>query len=172
LVAGIRLAEVNDLGYSLQKNLKHLHLRRLDRIWIENPIFFITACTHERKNILANPKSAAILVEEWMSAKEHHDWYIGRYVIMPDHVHFFCAPGNEAHDLSVFMKFWKEWTSKKIKKEFRIEGDVWQHEFFDHLLRSEESYAQKWDYVLNNSVRADLVKESDDWLWQGEIEIL
>jgi hypothetical protein len=31
---------------------------------------------------------------------------------------------------------------------------------------------QKLDYVLNNPVCVGLVKESDDWLWQGEIEIL
>jgi REP element-mobilizing transposase RayT len=152
--------------------MEHSHLKRLDRIWIKNPIFFITACTDDRRNILANSKAAAILVEEWKTAKERHDWYIGRYVIMPNHIHFFCAPGNEAREMPVFMKFWKEWTSKKIKKECGIEGHVWQREFFDHLLRNEESYAQKWDYVFNNPVRAGLVKEATEWPWQGEIEIL
>ena len=152
--------------------MKHSHLKRLDRIWIDNPIFFITACTDERRNILANSQAATILVEEWTTAKEHHDWYIGRYVIMPNHVHFFCAPGNEAQDFSIFMKFWKEWTSKKMKKECNIEGPIWQREFFDHLLRNNESYVQKWEYVFNNPVRAGLVKEAQEWPWQGEIEIL
>jgi REP element-mobilizing transposase RayT len=166
------ISDVNDVGYKSQKNMEHSHLKRLDRIWIENPIFFITACTDGRRNILANSQAAAILVEEWTSAKERHDWHIGCYVIMPNHVHFFCAPGNEAQDLSVFIKFLKEWTSKKIKKACCIEGQVWQREFFDHLLRSEESYLQKWDYVFNNSVRASLVKDANEWPWQGEIEIL
>src|SRR4029077_12085115 len=31
-------------------------------------------------------------------------------------------------------------------------------EFFDHLLRSEESYDQKWNYVRDNPVRADLAQ--------------
>jgi len=152
--------------------MEHSHLKRLDRIWIENPIFFITACTDDRRNILANSQAAAILVEEWKTAKERHDWHIGRYVIMPNHIHFFCAPGNEAREMPIFMKFWKEWTSKRIKKECKIEGHVWQREFFDHLLRSEESYVQKWDYVFYNPVRAGIVKYAVDWLWQGEIEIL
>jgi putative transposase len=152
--------------------MKHSHLKRLDRIWIDNPIFFVTACTDERRNILANSQAATILVEEWTTAKERHDWYIGRYVIMPNHVHFFCSPGNEAQDFSIFMKFWKEWTSKKMKKECNIEGHVWQREFFDHLLRNNESYVQKWEYVFNNPVRAGLMKEAQEWPWQGEIEIL
>jgi putative transposase len=151
---------------------EHSHLQRLDRIWIENPIFFITTCTNKRRNILANPTTTAILLEEWVHAKENHDWYIGRYVIMPNHVHFFCAPRGEANDLSIFIKFWKEWTSKKIRKACGIDVNVWQSEFFDHLLRSEESYEQKWNYVFNNPVRAGLVKEPKEWRWKGEIEIL
>jgi hypothetical protein len=39
-------------------------------------------------------------------------------------------------------------------------------------LRSVESYSQKWDYVKENPVRAGLVKTSDEWPWQGEIESL
>jgi putative transposase len=152
--------------------MEHSHLKRLDRIWIENPIFFITACTDNRNKLLANSQVAEILIEEWKSAEERHNWFVGRYVIMPDHVHFFCAPGEEEKDLSLFMKFWKEWTSKKIKKACNLQIDIWQPEFFDHLLRSEESYVQKWDYVLNNPLRAGLVKNVKDWPWQGEIEVL
>jgi len=33
----------------------------------------------------------------------------------------------------------------------------WQDGFFDHLLRSDESYGEKWNYVLQNPVRAGLV---------------
>src|SRR5204863_7160709 len=45
----------------------------------------------------------------------------------------------------------------------------WQRGFFDHLIRNTESYAQKWDYVRENPVRAGLVKVAEDWPYQGEI---
>jgi REP element-mobilizing transposase RayT len=134
--------------------MEHSHLRRLDRVWIQNPFFFITICTNRRRKILANAKAAEILLEEWKSAKGRHDWYIGRYVIMPDHVHFFYSPGNEAKDISIFMKCWKEWSSKKLKSTCNVVGHVWQKEFFDHLLRSDESYSEKCEYVLNCSCRS------------------
>ena len=80
------------------------------------------------------------------------------------------------------MQKWKEWTSKRITPEIAVAGigdpgldesrTLWQEEFFDHVLRSSESYSQKWEYVKENPARAGLVKKSDDWPFHGEIESL
>jgi REP element-mobilizing transposase RayT len=148
----------------------HRHLRRLHRIWIDHPIYFVTTCTFRRRPILDCPKIAAILVDEWRVARTRHAWAVGRYVIMPDHVHFFCAVELEAEPLPKFMQAWKQWTSKRITAELKTTGPLWQPEFFDHVLRSSESYSQKWEYVRENPVRAGLVDDADDWPWQGEIE--
>ena len=150
----------------------HRHLRRLHRIWIDNPIYFVTTCTFRRRQFLTDPRIAAILVDEWRSAHERHAWAVGRYVIMPDHVHFFCAADLEAKALPEFMQAWKQWTSKRIRVELRATGPVWQAEFFDHVLRSGESYSQKWEYVRENPERAGLIDNADHWPWQGEIEEL
>jgi REP element-mobilizing transposase RayT len=45
---------------------------------------------------------------------------------------------------------------------------LWQRGF-DHLIRKTESYAQKWDYVRENPVRAGLVNRHEDWPFQGGI---
>jgi putative transposase len=157
----------------------HTHLPRLTRIWTSNPIFFITTCTYHRNPILANNNNANILIDEWKSAYKRHGWLIGRYVIMPDHVHFFCSFAGEEYNpdknaLSIFMRQWKQWTSKRMIRENRgnlitLVAPIWQREFFDHLLRSEESYIQKWEYVYENPVRRNMVTKPDDWPWQGEI---
>src|SRR5206468_6030651 len=150
----------------------HKHLRRLERVWIDWPIYFITSCTFKRRSILVSKEVAKILVDEWQQARERHGWAVGRYVIMPDHVHFFCSAELDAKRLPTFMQAWKQWTSKRMARELKFRGKVWQEEFFDHVLRSSESYGQKWDYVKENPVRAGLVKRSDEWPWQGEIESL
>jgi hypothetical protein len=46
---------------------------------------------------------------------------------------------------------------------------VWQEGCFDHVLRSDESYGKKWQYVHENPVRAGLVASADEWPYQGEI---
>ena len=115
---------------------------------------------------------SSILVEEWKSARARHGWAVGRYVIMEDHVHFFCRAELNAKQLSRFVQRWKEWTAKQILQKHPATAPIWQPEFFDHVLRSSESYSQKWAYVRENPVRAGLVQTSDDWHWQGEIENL
>ena len=150
----------------------HNHLRRLERVWIDRPIYFITTCTFHRRAILASREVAEILIDEWRNAYNRHGWAIGRYVIMPDHVHFFCSAELDAKALPIFMQAWKQWTSKRMVRELGVAGKVWQEEFFDHVLRSSESYSHKWDYVKENPVRAGLVKGSHEWSWQGEIASL
>jgi hypothetical protein len=45
---------------------------------------------------------------------------------------------------------------------------LWQPGFFDHVLRSDESYSQRWEYVRENPVRAGLVSLADEFPYQGE----
>jgi hypothetical protein len=49
---------------------------------------------------------------------------------------------------------------------------IWQRGFFDHILRSAESYSQKWNYVRENPVRARLVENADAWPYAGEIALI
>ena len=57
----------------------------------------------------------------------------------------------------------------KIIAQAEITPPIWQRGFFDHLLRSAESYGQKWNYVRENPVRAGLVAQPEDWPYAGEI---
>ena len=151
---------------------EHRHLKRLDRIWAVHPVYFITVCTQGHRSVLATSKAMEYLQREWESARQRHGWLIGRYVVMPDHVHFFCAEQAEGakHPLSRFVGSWKEWTAKGILGLFKMPGPLWQEEFFDHVLRSDESYAEKWAYVCENPVRAGLVAKWEEWPYQGGVD--
>jgi hypothetical protein len=52
-------------------------------------IVFVTVCTKERAKQLANSNVHDALLQAWKKADR---WMIGAYVIMPDHIHFFCSP--------------------------------------------------------------------------------
>ena len=96
---------------------------------------------------------------------------MGRFLLMPDHLHFFAAAQSDKRSLSRFLGGLKELGTRAAWGR-GWQGKLWQRECFDHLLRSEESYADKWEYGRNNPVRAGLVKSSDDWPRQGELGTL
>ena len=148
------------------------HLRRLDRIFLEAPIYFVTTCVAYRRPLLAEADVVAILIEEWRTAMKRHEWAVGRYVIMPDHVHFFCRPQPQAKRLADFIRAWKSWSARSVLRTLGRPSPLWQPEFFDHLLRSETSYLEKWDYVRHNPMRAGLTSDLSEWPWQGFIQDL
>ena len=91
---------------------------------------------------------------------------VGRYVILPDHIHLFVA-GTDDFNLGKWVGTLKRFLGRAIATN-KSQDPIWQRGFFDHLLRSEESYAQKWDYVRENPVRAQLVEKVEDWPYAGE----
>jgi REP element-mobilizing transposase RayT len=146
------------------------HLLRLTHIWQRQPLYFVTTCVAARRQLLAGPVAHAILREEWHGWRSRHGWLVGRYVVMPDHVHLFATPEpNTERTLSWVMGAWKEWTAKRLLARLREPAPLWQEEFFDHVLRSKESYAEKWEYVRNNPVRAGLVAKAEDWPYAGSV---
>ena len=57
----------------------HKHLRRLDRIWPDSPIYFITMCTKNRWSVLARDEASEILIREWNAAqKSEKEWRISK----------------------------------------------------------------------------------------------
>ena len=157
---------------SMDESSNSKHLPRLHRIFLEAPIFFVTTCVAHRRPLLAQADVVAILIEEWRTAIKRHAWAVGRYVIMPDHVHFFCRPQPQAKPLSAFMESWKSWSARSILRTLGRPSPLWQPEFFDHLVRSETSYLEKWDYVRHNPIRAGLASDLAEWPWQGFIQDL
>jgi putative transposase len=92
---------------------------------------------------------------------------VGRYVILPDHLHFFVALPDD-----IKLGDWVGTLKRVLARSLEGSGSsdpIWQRGFFDHVLRSGESYAEKWKYVRENPIRAGLVKSADDWPYSGEI---
>ena len=149
-------------------------MRRLDDVWVEAPVYFITTVSHRRRPVLACPPFVAALRAEFEAAPIRHGWRVGRYVVMPDHIHFFCAPGGERESVSLsqFVGRLKQGTARAFLPQLGLAAPLWQREFFDHVLRSNENYDGKWRYVFENPVRAGLVGRPDDWAFAGEVSAL
>ena len=141
--------------------------RRLGRLFDTSPLYFVTFCTHLREPYLACDEVHAAFVAYSERAQREFNVAVGRYVIMPDHVHLFVR-GSHGFTLGSWVGHLKQPLAKAAGLS-RAKTQLWEEGFFDHVLRSNESYSQKWNYVRENPVRAGLVKSAEDWPYQGEI---
>ena len=141
---------------------------RLDRIFqkYDTPLFFVTFNTRKRAPILACDAVHGRFMDFTREARSRNI-SVGRYVIMPDHVHLFVQGGRE-FTLSMWVRALKRCLSAVLEAD----PPHWQEGFFDHLLRHDESYAEKWEYVRCNPERAGLVACAGDWPYQGEIALI
>lgn len=131
-------------------------------------IVFVTVCTERRKPILSRSKAHRLLLEAWRKADS---WHVGWYVIMPDHIHLFCAPAKwEYPALKKWVQYWKALVSRSWL--WPDEQPIWQKSFWDTQLRKGERYGEKWEYVRQNPVRKGLAVRPDEWPYHGEMNML
>jgi len=140
------------------------HLSRIP-VWLPANapvIYFVTACCAERQRFFADSFTVRIALESMQRIEARLGWLVEQICFMPDHVHLLLAPQGDRHQsLSHFMQRWK--TSVGL----RLGRKVWQREFFDHLLRSEEKLEEKWNYIRENPVRAGLCASAEDYPFSG-----
>ncbi|MDF7798206.1 transposase [Pontiellaceae bacterium B1224] len=150
------------------------HLKRIP-VWIpdnQSVIYFVTTCCAERRHIFTNNTAIKITLESLIKSAAATDWNIPQICFMPDHVHLLTAPMTEREQkLSKLMQRWKS-SSKQRLNRAGIEGGIWQREFFDRLLRHNESLTDKWCYTEMNPVRAGLCSVPEAYPYLGTPEAI
>jgi putative transposase len=130
------------------------------------PLYFVTFNAYKRRKLLANARVHSSLIE-FAKVGEQRGTALGRYVIMPDHVHLFVRGG-----IDFVLVQWTRMLKRRLSGAISAPLPHWQKGFFDHVIRHSESYSEKWEYVRQNPVRAGLVNDPNEWPWQGEIASL
>jgi putative transposase len=133
-------------------------------LYLSQPVFFVTFCTRNRRQIASLEQAQAALEKYAERGIREFRVSVGRYVIMPDHIHLFVCGGSD-----FVLSPWAAGLKRAISLALGTRGAFWQPGFFDHVVRSDESYAAKWHYVCENPVRAGLVEHSAHWPFQGDV---
>ena len=134
----------------------------------QTTLLFITCCVDKRRPLLARKESVELLLQCW---READDWLVERWVVMPEHLHLFCAPRKHpTTPLKAWMQFWRSLATRRWP--FLSEKPIWQRDFFDRRLRNGESYQQQWLYLWENPIKEGLVERPEDWPHQGEMNVL
>jgi putative transposase len=128
----------------------------------EPNIVLLTVTTEDRTPWLADPVVHGLLCATWQEAKA---WLVGDYLLMPDHLHAFCAPRDFSFPIEQWITFWKrDFRRRHGRENWRFQSRGWHHR-----LRHGEEHSTKWLYVQENPVRKGLVKTIHDWPYKGTV---
>lgn len=67
--------------------------------------------------------------------------------------------------LAAIMKSLKGYTARQANRVLGQEGTFWETESYDHVVRDAEEFERIVKYILDNPVKAGLVKDWRQWRW-------
>jgi len=107
--------------------------------------------------VLKRPELSEIVGDALM----HFDgqrYRMGDFIVMPNHIHLLAAFTSAEQMLAQFDS-WTHFSAVKINRMIGTKGKFWQHEPFDHLVRSVEQYEYLRRYIAQNPEKAKLSEE-------------
>jgi menaquinone-specific isochorismate synthase len=151
-------ATASQMGRSLtqaeRKRIGQLRARRVER----------TLDVGAGECLLRNPAIAQIVV----SALEEFDgtrYCLFAWTVMPNHVHaLFQAIGGTS--LRGILHSWKPYSAKAANQILGRSGEIWQREYYDHLIRNETEFNRALRYVAENPTKAGLKNWPCVWSWR------
>lgn len=116
---------------------------------------------------LGQGKAAAILVQELRDLRAA-GVVASAFSIMPNHWHAMLEPvASESFDLHGTIARLKGRTSRLINLALARKGALWQREWFDRWMRSDAETQRCTEYILNNPVKAGLVRSWKEHAFTG-----
>lgn len=102
---------------------------------------------------LRRPEMAA-LVEQALRHFHGQRYALGDFVIMPNHVHVLVTPLGD-WTLEKILHSWKSFTAHEMNKLLKRDGQVWQEEYFDCLIRNEHKLEDYAAYIHQNQLAVE-----------------
>jgi putative transposase len=147
-----------------------MYRRNLPHIQVEANPHLVTFCTYQRRHLTADEREIifrSCLHENGCRLRLH------ALVVMPDHVHLLATPLADTL-LSTTIGSIKSASAHLINRKVKRSRRIWQEEYFDHSIRSDEYLNTKMAYVLQNPVRKHLVANAREykWVWTADPEFM
>ena len=148
---------------------KRKQMRLSDYDYSQNGYYYITVCTYNRNKLFGKLQNGEIYLSEygkiadfvWNDLINHNPIVLHEYIIMPDHIHGIIQINNNSKsvEISEIIRQFKTFSSKRINEHLKRNGlepfptgKLWQKSFYDHIIRDENDYIIKSQYIINNPI--------------------
>ena len=140
--------------------------RRLDGIsYTGECAYFITTCTLDRRKVFVHADFCEICRDELFALSDRYGFVTDAYVFMPDHVHWTCEAQHENCSLTEFVSMWKQRTGWAWRQREGVR--LWQKGYWERILRENDNALSIARYIVENPVRAGLVRDARDYRYSG-----
>lgn len=134
-------------------------MSKLLRYYEPGQCCFFTSVTYRRQRILdVNPR---LLLRAVCRARKSSRFDVLAWVVLPDHIHaIFEAPNADVPRImqQIKLSFSLQW-----RWLYGGSGPVWQHRYWDHIIRSQEDMNKHLDYIHYNAVKHGLADGPSEW---------
>lgn len=133
------------------------------RAFVPGGSWFFTVVTCDRRPIFASADAVDVLRDAFRHVRAKHRFATDAIVVLPDHLHcIWTLPPGEA-DFATRWRLLKTRVTQGLDPALRGDGRIWQHRFWEHLLRDEDDFARHVDYIHFNPVKHGLVDSAAEW---------
>ena len=137
--------------------------------YIGRRIYFVTVCTEGRAKHFVDTTLGRWIAEKLVSKAARQQFLVHAYCVMPDHLHFVVEGTEEYSNLIRFVERFKQETAYEFSKTRAMR--LWQHRYYDHILRSANELEDVACYVWWNPVRQGLCGEPGEFPLSGSLTI-
>jgi len=127
--------------------------------------YFLTFCTYNRERLFVTPGAVGIVHDQIVRASDIEGFDISAYCYMPDHVHLVVEAQRQDGDLKRFVTRAKQYAGFSFKRATRRQ--LWQRYGYERVLRNDAEAFAFIHYVIENPVRAGLVKSPLEYPFWG-----
>jgi len=104
--------------------------------------------------VLRDPENAAIIADALLFFNGER-YELSAFAVMPNHTHVLFSPRG-GYAIAEIIKSWKGYTAYLINKRMNRDGELWQEDYWDRLVRNERHFYKVNEYVKNNPEKAGL----------------
>ncbi|MDP1610583.1 MAG: transposase [Sulfuritalea sp.] len=135
--------------------------------------FFFTVVTEKRRPLFASAESVGILRMAFRTVRSARPFEVDAMVVLPDHLHcIWTLPSGDA-DFAIRWRLIKTWFTKHCDPTLRTEPNrarsakreqaLWQHRYWEHMLRDEADFSRHIEYIHFNPVKHGFVSSAMEW---------
>jgi putative transposase len=139
------------------------HLRTFDYIGLHR--YFLTFCTEQRRRVFVEADRVDVVRTQFLRTSTEQRYALLAYCYMPDHVHLLIEALADDCDGRRFIARAKQYSGYYYKQRFG--ENLWQRYGFERTLRSDDRTLSVARYIIENPVRAGLVKSPKNYPFLG-----